>query len=149
MIVMESWVIKKAEKMTSEEQKTYSERMIEKYKKEIARLKDYVKSQNKDIAIACFWRCNLLVCAAGLITGGVLAAVGNGNVELAGQMTMEGSILLSLASLVTAVLQGDEGLKGIEGIKKANLAKQEAKKEIKVIKEKIKELEKTQGKGNR
>ena len=143
---MLDWEISYIEKMPEEEQKRYYDKLISKYQEKIKELKREQKNNNHQAAGALIWRAGLIASAVALFAGPAMAVLGEGAVQTIGEIASVGSIGLFGASIVGSIAVDDDGPKDIKiGFEAAR----DAKKQIKEIKEKMKNVEKKQAMGAR
>lgn len=132
------WEMEKVEQMSEDAQRDFYNRLIEKYKKELNELKLKKSERNLSAINSCAWRTGLIASAVLLFAGVAAAVLGEGALKIAGEIGSALSIGLFGGSMVGSIVVDDDGPKDI----KINFeAAKEAKRQIKELKAKIKEIE--------
>lgn len=143
---MKQWEIEMVEKMSPSEQRAYYEKMIKGYKTEVKALQRAKADHNKSALGSCAWRAGIIGTALALFGGAAMIGLGQDAIRTAGEISMVSSIGLFGAGMFGMVVSDDNGPKDI----KINAeAARDAKRQIKEIKEKIKEIEKKPVMANR
>ena len=143
---MEIWEIDRVDKLTEEEQKRYYEKLIDSYKNKIQELKIAKKEGNMKAFKASSWRTVLIAAAIAIFACPLMMAIGEGALKTAGEYTSLGAVLGFTGSILASMNIDDNGPGDIlYGIREAN----DAKKQIKELKGKIKEIKKKPVMGKR